>query len=44
MVNYLLTICYDGANYSGYQVQPKLKTVQGVLEEKLKDKKPSNLL
>lgn len=37
MVNYLLTICYDGANYSGYQVQPKLKTVQGVLEEKLKE-------
>ncbi len=35
-MNYLLTICYDGANYCGYQIQPNLKTVQGVLEEALK--------
>lgn len=35
-MNYLLTICYDGTNYCGYQIQPKLKTVQGVLEDALK--------
>lgn len=35
-MNYLLTICYDGTNYCGYQIQPNLKTVQGVLEEALK--------
>ena len=35
-MNYLLTICYDGANYCGYQIQPNLRTVQGVLEDALK--------
>lgn len=35
-MNYLLTICYDGSNYCGYQVQPSLKTVQGELEKALK--------
>ena len=36
-MNYLLTICYDGANYCGYQIQPNLNTVQGVLENALKE-------
>lgn len=35
-MNYLLTICYDGANYNGWQIQPKQKTVQGELETALK--------
>ena len=26
--NYLLKISYDGKNYSGWQVQPKVKTIQ----------------
>lgn len=36
-MNYLLTLGYDGKNYCGWQIQPKLKTIQGVLEEKLKE-------
>lgn len=35
-LNYLLTICYDGANYNGWQIQPNQKTVQGELESALK--------
>lgn len=35
-MNYKLEICYNGKNYCGYQIQPKLKTVQGELENALK--------
>lgn len=34
-VNYKLEICYNGKSYCGYQIQPKLKTVQGELEKAL---------
>ncbi len=33
MRNIKLTIEYDGTGYCGWQVQPNLKTVQGVMEE-----------
>jgi tRNA pseudouridine38-40 synthase len=33
MRNIKLTIAYDGTNFHGFQVQPNLRTVQGVLEE-----------
>lgn len=35
-MNYLLTLSYNGKNYNGWQVQPNLITVQGVLEDALK--------
>jgi tRNA pseudouridine38-40 synthase len=35
MRNIRLLIEYDGANYQGWQVQPKGPTVQGMIEEKL---------
>ena len=35
MRNIKLLIEYDGANYQGWQVQPKGPTIQGVIEEKL---------
>lgn len=35
MTNYKLTIAYDGANFHGFQRQPKLRTVQGVMEKAL---------
>ena len=33
MTRFKLTIAYDGTNYSGWQVQPGLRTVQQTLEE-----------
>jgi len=35
MRNIKLTIEYDGTNYSGWQIQPKLDTIQGIIESKL---------
>ena len=31
-MKYKITFSYDGTNFNGYQVQPKLRTVQGELE------------
>ena len=31
-----ITFCYDGSSFRGYQKQPKLRTVQGVLEHVLR--------
>lgn len=33
---YKVTIQYDGTNYSGFQIQPKDRTVQGDIEKALK--------
>ncbi len=35
MGRYLIEFSYDGGSFSGYQIQPKDKTVQSELEEKL---------
>jgi len=35
-VRYFITFSYDGSKYSGYQKQPKKKTIQGELEKALK--------
>ncbi|MGO9612896.1 MAG: tRNA pseudouridine(38-40) synthase TruA [Dissulfurispiraceae bacterium] len=35
MRNIKLVIQYDGTNYSGWQVQPKAVTIQGILQEKI---------
>jgi tRNA pseudouridine38-40 synthase len=43
MRNLLLTICYDGANYHGWQIQRNAVTVQQVFQralEKILDEKP----
>ena len=32
-MRYKITFSYDGTNFNGYQVQPKLRTVQGELEK-----------
>ena len=35
MTHYKVTLAYDGTNFAGYQVQPKQRTVQGVLQKAL---------
>ena len=35
-MRYLMTLSYDGTNFSGYQKQVKERTVQGELEKVLK--------
>ena len=35
-MRYKITFSYDGTNFNGYQVQPKLRTVQEELEKSLK--------
>ncbi|HEU4965586.1 MAG TPA: tRNA pseudouridine(38-40) synthase TruA [Bacilli bacterium] len=35
MRNIKLTVAYDGTNFHGFQIQPNLRTVQGVLQETL---------
>lgn len=32
-MRYLIKFSYDGSNYAGYQIQPKLNTIQGKLED-----------
>ena len=34
-MRYLITISYDGTDFSGYQKQPKQRTVQSELEKAL---------
>jgi tRNA pseudouridine38-40 synthase len=34
--NVKLTICYDGSEYHGWQIQPGLRTVQGVLTDAIR--------
>ena len=36
-MRYLITISYDGTDFSGYQKQPRERTVQGELEKALKE-------
>jgi tRNA pseudouridine38-40 synthase len=36
-MRYLITISYDGTNFSGYQKQPKQRTIQEELEKALKE-------
>ena len=36
-MRYLITIAYDGTNFSGYQKQPKERTIQSELEKALKE-------
>lgn len=36
-MRYLITVSYDGTNFSGYQKQPKMRTIQGELEKALKE-------
>ena len=35
-MRYFMTFSYDGSDFSGYQKQPKMRTVQGELEKALK--------
>lgn len=35
-MRYLITICYDGSKYNGFQKQPRVKTIQTELEKALK--------
>ena len=34
-MRYLMTFAYDGSKYNGYQKQPDVLTIQGILEDKL---------
>ena len=36
-MRYLITVCYDGTNFKGYQKQPRQRTVQGEIEKALKN-------
>ena len=36
-MRYLITVSYDGTEFSGYQKQPKMRTVQGEIEKTLKE-------
>lgn len=36
-MRYLITVSYDGTNFSGYQKQPKMRTVQSEIEKALKE-------
>ena len=36
-MRYLITFSYDGSLFSGYQKQPKMRTIQGELERVLKE-------
>lgn len=36
-MKYFMTFSYDGSNFSGYQKQPKLRTVQKVVEDAIKE-------
>ena len=36
-MRYLITFAYDGSKYKGYQKQPRVKTIQGELEQALKE-------
>lgn len=36
-MNYFMTFSYDGSNFSGYQKQPKQRTVQKVIEDALSE-------
>ncbi|MCD6518286.1 MAG: tRNA pseudouridine(38-40) synthase TruA [Candidatus Aminicenantes bacterium] len=33
--NFKITVCYDGTDYHGWQIQPRKKTIQGVIEDAL---------
>jgi tRNA pseudouridine38-40 synthase len=36
-MRYLITFSYDGTNFNGYQKQPRMRTVQKVMEDALKE-------
>ena len=36
-MKYFMTFSYDGSNFSGYQKQPRERTVQACLENALKE-------
>ena len=36
-MRYLITFTYDGTNFNGYQKQPRKRTIQGVMEDTLKE-------
>ena len=38
MQRYFITFSYDGTNFSGYQKQPRERTIQNELEKALRNK------